>query len=130
MLGGIFSTSYARASLNNSQAGKLAVPVSQGSYIYSQFKHVSGVVAPEGVNGAPVSKLKILDSIIDRLIQMRKNNDTVTSINQNADKSDAMLDVLIEQFQSQIKQVSAASAAMPYIPSPAIAAGSFVNITF
>jgi hypothetical protein len=127
MLGGVFSSSYAGASFNSSQSGKLSVPVSRASVIYSHFKHVSGVAAPDGVNGAPVSKLKILDTLIDRLSQMRKSNHSPAAAKRpDGESDDARLDALIEQVQGQIKQLSAAT--VPYKSSPAIAAGSFVNI--
>lgn len=125
----ISSSTIASAGLNVSMSasGRTTVPVSRGSYIYSHFKHVSGVPAPEGVQGASVSKLKILDTLIDRLSQMRKNSAS-SFVDRGDDSSEKRIDALIEQYQNQVKQLSAASVAMPYKPNPAIAAGTFVNL--
>ncbi|GMO26471.1 MAG: hypothetical protein LBG79_01840 [Spirochaetaceae bacterium] len=55
----------AKANMNN----RTTLPVPPASYIYAHFKHVSGTPAPEGVSGVAVAKLKLLDSIIERISQ-------------------------------------------------------------
>ncbi|GMO63148.1 MAG: hypothetical protein Ta2G_21910 [Termitinemataceae bacterium] len=122
------TTNLAGAGFNAASSGRLSVPVAQASVIYSHFKHVSGVAASEGQSGASISKLKILDTLIDRLSQLKKSNSDDVSFRIDRKGSDSRLDVLIEQFQNQIKQLSAASAAIPYKPNPAIAAGTFVDM--
>jgi hypothetical protein len=101
----------------------MSVPVSPGSYIYSHFKHVSGVPAPEGSRGVSINRLKILDVLIEQLAQMKKRPATL-----DANPSDEQIDALIDQYQGQIRQAQAAASAMPYKIAPAASAGAVVNL--
>jgi hypothetical protein len=102
----------------------MSVPVSPGSYIYSHFKHVSGVPAPEGSRGAPITRLKILDVLIEQLAQMKKRPEPSLGAN----PSDERIDALIDQYQAQIRQAQAAATAMPYKNAPATTPGAVVNL--
>jgi hypothetical protein len=102
----------------------MSVPVSPGNYIYSHFKHVSGVPAAEGSRGVSISKLKILDVLIEQLAQMKKRPDPAP----DAGLSDGQIDALIDQYQGQIRQAQAAAGAMPYKSAPAVPAGAVVNL--
>jgi hypothetical protein len=100
----------------------MSLPVAPGSYIYSHFKHVSGTPAPEGTRGVAISRLKILDVLIDQLAQIKQRPGLPT------DASDERIDALIDQYRNQIRAAQAASAAMPYKPAPANSAGAIVNL--
>jgi len=89
-----------------SGSGKLYVPVSKSALIYSNFDHVSGVAAKSGQQGVSISKIRILNSLIERLSAIK--NEPKDSIQ---DISDDQADVLIEAYQKQIQQ----AAATPYI---------------
>jgi hypothetical protein len=102
----------------------MSLPVAPSSYIYSHFKHVSGVPAPEGVRGVAITKLKILDVLIEQLSQIKKRGD----IGAGGPVSDDRIDVLIEQYESQIRQAKAASVSMPYNPAPQAPAGAVFNL--
>jgi hypothetical protein len=110
--------------MNASQDGRMSLPVAPVNYIYSQFKHVFGVPAPEGVRGVTVNKLKILDVLIEQLSQIKKRPEA----NLDSSFSDDRIDALIEQYRSQIRQAQAASAAMPYNPRAAAPAGAIFNL--
>jgi hypothetical protein len=43
----------------------MSVAVAPQSYIYSHFRHVSGVPASEGQSGAPLTSLRMLDIMIE-----------------------------------------------------------------
>jgi hypothetical protein len=105
----------------------MSVPVSPASYIYSHFRHVSGVPAPEGTQGVTISKLKILDVLIEQLSQMKKRRDISPAEAGNV--STDRINALIDQYEQQIKQASAASAAMPYNPAPQAFAGALLNLS-
>ncbi|MDR2418056.1 MAG: hypothetical protein LBD79_03275 [Treponema sp.] len=97
------------ASRNNNE--KMSLPVSHANYIYSHFRHVYGRLAPEGVRGVPINKMKMLDVLIERLAQLKKNGDIgVTSV------SDGQIDALIDQYEQQIQRTAqnAAIATVPY----------------
>ncbi|GHT93530.1 hypothetical protein FACS1894140_6630 [Spirochaetia bacterium] len=107
--------------------GRMSVPVSPASYIYSHFKHVSGVPAPEGAQGVTISKLKILDVLIEQLSQMKKRN--AISPMDAGNVSTDRINALIDQYEQQIKQAGAANAAMPYNPAPQAFAGALFNLS-
>ena len=94
--------------INASRSGRMSLPVSPSVYIYSHFKHVTGVPAPEGIQGVNISRLKILDTLIEQLTKMKKQPSPYFDEPGNA--ADKRIDALIEQYQKQI----AASAAAPY----------------
>jgi hypothetical protein len=43
----------------------MSVAVAPQSYIYSHFRHVSGVPAADGQSGAPLTSLRMLDIMIE-----------------------------------------------------------------
>jgi hypothetical protein len=102
----------------------MSLPVSPSSYIYSHFKHVSGVPAPEGTQGVAISRLKILDVLIEQLAQIKKQPERTL----DTGASDGQIDALIDQYRGQIQQAQATAAAMPYSPAPASPAGALVNL--
>jgi hypothetical protein len=112
--------------ISASYGGRTSLPVAPSSYIYSHFRNVSGVPAPEGVQGVTISKLKILDVLIEQLNQVKKRPEPV--YNPANAMSDKQIDALIEQYENQIRQAKAASAVMPYKPSPAAPAGALLNL--
>ena len=99
--------SYSNTFSASSAAGKLYVPVSRSALLYSHFDHVSGVAAGAGQQGVSISKIRILNSLIDRLSAIK--NQPKESIN---DISDDQAQVLIEQYQKQIQQTVAQQSFM------------------
>jgi hypothetical protein len=90
--------------------------------MYSYFRHVSGTPAPEGTLGVNISKLKILDTLIEQLSKMKKQPAADFG---NLDGNDEQrINVLIEQYQKQIKTAQSVSIYTPMVP----ATGLLVNI--
>lgn len=84
---------------STASAGKLYVPVSKNALLYSHFKNVSGVAAKNGQNGVPITKIQILNSIIERLSTIKSEPKvSFDSI------SDERADQLIKNYQAQIQQ--------------------------
>ena len=105
-IGNLNAFSYSSMSAGGA-GGKLYVPVSKSSLIYSHFDHVSGVAAKQGQQGVSISKIKILNTLIDSLSSMKSQpKELVTEI------SDKQADVLIKNYQKQIRQ---AAQTNPYI---------------
>jgi hypothetical protein len=107
-------------------SGRISLPVPPAQYIYSHFEHVSGVPAPEGTRGVAVSKLKILDVLIEQLAQMKKRPDP--SFGATGPITDDRIDALIEQYETQIRSARAVGAQMPYAPKPAAPSGAVFNL--
>ena len=91
--------SYSSTISNGGASGKLYVPVSRSSLIYSNFDHVSGVAVKTGQQGVSISKIRILNSLIDRLASIK--NEPKKSVQ---DISDKQADALIKNYQKQISQ--------------------------
>jgi hypothetical protein len=100
----------------------MSLPVSPANYIYSHFEHVSGTPAPEGVRGVAITKLKILDVLIEQLGRIKDQPEL------GASPSDDRIDAMIEQYRSQLRQSQAVSAAMPYKAQTAVPSGLIVDL--
>ena len=91
--------SYSNTFSSSGLAGKLYVPVSKSALLYSHFDHVSGIAAGSGQQGVSITKISILNSLIDRLSAIQnKPKESITEI------SDEQAELLIEQYQKQIQQ--------------------------
>jgi len=81
--------------------GSLSVPVNPSAVVYAQFNHVHGIAARSGQEGVPVSKVKILNTLIDQLVSM-KSKSTVSKENVTR-LSEPQMDSLIKQYQQKIQ---------------------------
>ncbi|MDR1024510.1 MAG: hypothetical protein LBL56_02195 [Treponema sp.] len=115
------SIGYAMSAGKSALGGRMSLPVAPSLYIYSQFRHVSGVPAPEGTRGVTINKLKILDVLIEQLGKIKKQG-----ISGTENISDERIDALIEQYEQQIRSASAASQAASFSPMPQ--AGAIFNL--
>ncbi|MCR4742820.1 MAG: hypothetical protein K5866_08145 [Treponema sp.] len=103
-IGNINAFSYS-SNMINGAGGKLYVPVNKLSLVYSNFDHVQGVAAKSGQNGVSISKIQILNALIDRLSQIKNQpKESITDI------SDQQAEVLIKNYQEQIQQAVKQSA--------------------
>ncbi|MCL2066148.1 MAG: hypothetical protein FWG99_01630 [Treponema sp.] len=103
-------------------SGRMSLPVSPSNYIYSHFKHVSGVPAPDGIQGVNISKLKILDTLIEQLVRMKKQPSRYEG--EQAASEERRADALIEQYQRQIQAAAAATPSFTIAP----VSGALFNI--
>ena len=106
-------------------SGKMSFPVESSSLIYSHFKYVSGVPATNGIQGITINKLNLLDVLIDQLNRIKRG--ASPTLTEGTDTR--YIDSVIESFRVQIEQAKAASATMPYIPSPSAQPGAVLNLT-
>ena len=102
--------------ISASQNGRMSLPVSQSSYIYAQFKHVSGTPAPDGMPGVNINRLKIIDTLIERLSQIKNQNESLYKV--NSSDGDDRINALIETIQNQIRTIQEARANSPYALTP------------
>lgn len=96
-------------------SGKLYVPVNPSAVIYAQFNHISGVAAHEGQHGVSVSKIQILNTLIDNLSRIKAEPVDQRTTKMTNEEADA----LIESYQQQIEQTIQAAKTAPYILSGA-----------
>ena len=104
--------------INAASHGRASLPVAPGMVIYSHFKHVSGTPAPEGTQGVNISKLKILDTLIEQLSRIKGQSGLdFGNIDQNDEKR---VNALIEQYQKQLKTAQSAGIYTPTAPATGI----------
>lgn len=102
----LIASSY--GNLFSSGSGVLSVPVNPSAVIYTQFSHIQGIAAASGQEGVPVSKVKILNSLIEQLVSMK--NKTVISKEDASKLDDNQMENLIKQYQKQIQTSLAENA--------------------
>ena len=86
--------------VSNGGHGKLYVPVSEKNVIYAHFDHVTGVAAKPNQKGVSISKIQILNSLLNQLISMKKEP-KINVKPENMD--DSQIDALIQSTQSKIQ---------------------------
>jgi len=101
--------------LSASNAGKMSLPVAPGMLIYSHFKHVSGTPAPEGTQGVNISKLTILNTLIEQLAKMKGNE--AADFGNLEENDEKRINALIEQYQKEIKAAQSVSVYTPSAPA-------------
>lgn len=94
-------------------SGKLYVPVNPANVIYAQFDHISGVAAKKGQHGVSITKIQILNTLIENLSKI-KTQASVSSEYQQMHLSDEQVDVLIKNYQQQIKQAVTQAQSVQY----------------
>ncbi|MCL2270351.1 MAG: hypothetical protein FWC24_03300 [Treponema sp.] len=105
---------------------RMSVPVSPSSYIYSHFKHISGVPASEGEPGVNINKLKIIDTLIEQISKMKKEPEPLVEMNaQNEEKS---LNAIINNYHNQVRSIQAANAKNPFAQAAPLV-GAIFNIS-
>ena len=108
------------------QGGRVSVPVAPSAYIYSQFKHVSGVPAANGEDGVNINKLKIIDTLIDQIAKMKKQPDPM--INLAEQDGELRINALIEKYHNQVRKIQTEGSNSPYPPAAPLL-GALFSIT-
>ncbi|MBE6360913.1 MAG: hypothetical protein E7059_05620 [Treponema bryantii] len=108
---------FTYSTISSAGTGKLYVPVSQNSLLYSHFSHVSGVAAKNDQSGVSISKIRILNSLIENLTNAKTASVEKEKITHMPDEQ---VDVLIQKYQKQIQQ---AATSQYLIPGSQIQAG-------
>lgn len=101
MVDSISLNAYSYGGIVSGSSGKLYVPVNPNAVIYSQFDHISGVAASESDTGVSVSKIQILNSLLNQLISMR--NEPKMQYADDGSLNENQMDSLIQNYQSQIQ---------------------------
>jgi hypothetical protein len=130
MVRGVIPNNYipdAGSAAGASSGRKLSLPVEPGALIYSYLKNVSGIPAPEGSSGITISKLNMLDVLIEQMNKIKKP--AVAQAGPNALGKSGKLDAMVEAYKTQFRQARAANEAMPYNPPPQAPAGALLRIS-
>ena len=106
-------------------SGKLFVPVQPSAVIYAQFNHISGIAAPKGQNGVSISKIQILNSLIENLSKIKGAQN---SAKKSVTVTESQADALIKNYQKQIAQAVQASQAQFMLNGAKPQAGALFSI--
>lgn len=106
MVNSISLNAYSYNGILSGTGSKLYVPVSPASVIYAQFDHISGVAATPRQSGISLSKMQILNSLLNQLITMKaKNADGFSAVkNENAKIDESHAELLIKNYQRQVQE--------------------------
>jgi hypothetical protein len=122
--------------VNSSGAGgKLFVPMQPSMAMHAHFNHVSGIPSPTA-QGVSVSKVKILDTLIDQLITL-KNKPEEMQEQQSLDTGNISgvvdsdnVDVLIAQYQDKLSLALSQAKNNPFIlPGTVPQGGELFSLT-
>ena len=106
-------------------SGKLFVPVSPSAVIYAQFNHISGIAAPKGQSGVSISKIQILNAMIENLSRIKGVQNTPKK---TVHITEAQADALIQNYQKQIAQSVQASQTQFMLSGAMPQAGSLFSV--
>ncbi len=102
-----YSFGYNQASIST-RSNRIGLPVANRSLIYSYFKHVQGYSAGENANTVPISKIRILNNIIDNLSKIKRDNSLNIDLPMDGNLSSEALGELIDRYAKELHQTIAA----------------------
>ena len=111
-----------------SQGGRMSLPVEPSSYVYSHFKHVSGVPASEGEGGVSINRLKIIDTLIEQIARMKREPEPMFSFQEEEQENEMRINAMIDQYHNQLRNLQAANANNPYAPAAPLGAVFSISI--
>ncbi len=95
------STSLSVSSIiqTRNSAHRISLPINKSQYLYARFKHIWSYPADQTGEGVSISKLRVLDALIDRLAKLK--GEKIQS--QNAEELDSSkVDNLIRTIQQEL----------------------------
>ena len=97
--------------------GKIALPVDRSVLLYSRYRHVRGTYPVGDSSGVPLSKLRALDNLIERLLRLQGRQPIVRNTRA---LTEAEIDDLLTIYRQDLHRTATA-------PAKAAAAGSPAN---
>lgn len=106
-------------------SGKLALPVDRAALLYSRYKHVRGAPSIGSTAGVPLSKLRALDNLIERLIRLQGNHPIVKH---TRELTEGEIDGLISAYRRDLHQTLGSPRRSLTVGSPANDLGLSLDI--
>ena len=123
MVSGVPSITIPNLSYYGAYGTKMALPVDSSSLVYSHFEHVSGIPATKESQGVSISKLNLLDALINRLNQIDKDGASLAP-----GLKDNSIDSIIENLVNKVRQTEAENSVSPYLQIPFAQSGILFNL--
>ncbi len=106
--------------------GRMAVPVRPSQTVYAQYKHISGRPASAGQNTVPLSRIQLLNSLIEGLKRIKSDPSYSPELgNVTPERADA----LIKNYSAEIHQALKSTPEMFGTLSGASTAGMVMNLS-
>lgn len=93
-----------------SHSGKIGLPVASKAVLYSHFKHVQGYTSSDNSPTVPISKIRILNSLIENLTRMKGDSSLKNSITSTEKMSSEAASRLIDTYAKELHRVVAAAS--------------------
>ena len=94
-----YNLGYNAVSGSNSRVG---LPVASRSLLYSHYKHVHGYSVKGNSKTVPISKIRILNNIIDNLVKIKRDNSIKEIFPADRKISSESADKLIESYAEEL----------------------------
>lgn len=111
--------------------GRIALPVKSG--VYARLKHVQGIPAQTAEGGFSISKLRMIDILVDHLVQLKGRSgasevDSRSATSASTNASDDM-DALIAQYAAEVaSKLRAAEVISPSVTSGMAQPGTLFSL--
>ncbi|MBI9101154.1 MAG: hypothetical protein JEY99_01975 [Spirochaetales bacterium] len=86
--------------------GAISLPVDSSSFMYSNLKHIRGIPAFGGTPGYSMSRLRVLDNLIDRLQDLKGDDYSQERVDEAILFSDvSQLEEMTETLKNELRDV-------------------------
>jgi hypothetical protein len=86
----------------SSKNSPIGLPVASNAVIYSYYKHVHGYPSKESSQTVPISKIRILNNLIENLSKMKGDQSIKNSLSSTETMSSEAKDRLIETYSREL----------------------------
>jgi len=94
----------------STQSGKIGLPVANKAVLYSHYKHVQGYSSGDNSRTVPISKIRILNNLIENLTKMKSNSSIKNSITSTEKMSSEAASRLIDNYAKELHRVVTAAS--------------------
>lgn len=96
--------------VSSNNSGKIGLPVSSKAVLYSHYKHVQGYASKDNTQTVPISKIRILNNLIENLTRMKGDNSLRNSIGSTDTMSSDAATRLIDTYAKELHRVVTAAS--------------------
>ncbi|MDA3810985.1 MAG: hypothetical protein PF518_11740 [Spirochaetaceae bacterium] len=86
----------------SARSSRIGLPVSNKSIIYSYYKHVQGYATKDNSQTVPISKIRILNSLIENLTKIKGDSSIKNSMTSSEKMSSEAVTRLIDTYAKEL----------------------------
>jgi hypothetical protein len=103
-----YNLGYNQLSSSN-QNNKIGLPVASNAVLYSYYKHVHGYSSSDNSQTVPISKIRILNNLIESLSNIKRDSSIKNSITSTEKMSSEATSRLIDTYAKELHRTVLAS---------------------